>query len=71
MVPLMAKHGIKLVGGWASVFEHLYVVVYDAPSMEAFLAFSMEPEIMSLNQYNDNEVLPVMTLEEVMKLLNK
>ncbi len=71
MAPLMTKHNIKLVGGWASVFEHMYAVVYDVPNMEAFLAFSMEPEIMSLNQYNDNEVLPVMTLDDVMNLLNK
>ncbi len=65
----MNKHKITLVGGWASVLDHFYIAVYDAPTMEDFMAFSMEPEIMSLNQYNSNEIQPVMTLADAMKLL--
>ena len=34
MEQLTKKHGIKLVGGWASTPEHLTVMVYDAPGME-------------------------------------
>jgi hypothetical protein len=47
MGPLTKKHGIKVVGSWASIPEHLVVAVYDAPNMEALLKFAMEPEVMS------------------------
>jgi len=66
---LTKKHGVKLVGSWTSVQEHLIVNVYDAPNMEALLKFAMEPEAMNWLAYNTTETRPVMTLEEVMKLL--
>jgi hypothetical protein len=69
MGPLTKKHGIKLVGSWTSVPEHLIVSVYDVPKMEALMKFAMEPEVMSWLAYNTTETRPVMTLEEVMKLL--
>lgn len=69
MGPLSKKHGIKMVGGWASIPEHLTVMVYDAPSMEAMLKFSMEPEVMAWISHHTTETRPVMTIEEVMKLL--
>ncbi|MCJ7423870.1 hypothetical protein MUP01_06330 [Candidatus Bathyarchaeota archaeon] len=69
MEKLTKKHGIKVVGGWASIPEHLSVMVYDAPSMEAILKLSMEPEVMAWISYNTTETRPVMTIEEAMKLL--
>jgi hypothetical protein len=69
MDQLLKKHGIKMVGGWAATPEHLFVGVYDAPSMEAMLKFSMEPEAMAWMCYNTTETKPVMTLEETMKLV--
>jgi hypothetical protein len=66
---LTKKHGIKVVGGWTSIPDHLVVAVYDAPSMEAMLKFSMEPEVMDWLGYHMSEIKPVMTLEESMKLL--
>jgi uncharacterized protein with GYD domain len=69
MDQLMKKHGIKMVGGWAAMMEHLYVAVCEAPSMDALTKFSMEPEMMSWLAYNSTEILPVMTLEEAMKLM--
>lgn len=69
MGSLTKKHGIKVVGGWNSIPEHLVVVVYDAPSLDAVMKFSMEPEVMSWSGYNTTETRPVMTLEESMKFL--
>ena len=69
MGPLAKKHGIKLVGSWTSVPEHLIVNVFDAPNMEALMRFAMEPEVMSWLAYNTTETRPVMIIEEVMKVL--
>jgi uncharacterized protein with GYD domain len=44
MAQLMKKYGIKMVGGWAALWEHLYVAVCEAPNMEALTKLSMEPE---------------------------
>jgi hypothetical protein len=68
MPQLTKKHGIRIVGGWASPPEHLLVVVYEAPNMEALLKFSMEPEVMSAMGVQTTETRPVMTLEESMRL---
>ena len=69
MDQLTKKHGIKVVGGWTPLVGHLIVMVCDAPSMEAMLKFSMEPEVMSWSGYHTTETWPVMTLEESMKLM--
>jgi hypothetical protein len=66
---LSKKHGVKMVGGWASMPDHRMVMVYEVPSYEALQAFSMEPEIMKWMGINSNRVEAVMTLEEAMKLV--
>jgi uncharacterized protein with GYD domain len=71
MAQLTKKHGVKLVGSWVSIPEHLMVAVYDAPSMEALMKLAMEPEIMTWSGYNTTETKPVMTTEETMKLVSK
>jgi uncharacterized protein with GYD domain len=68
MPQLTKKHGIKIVGGWVSPPEHLMVVVYEAPNMEALMSFSMEPEVISSIGFQTAETRPVMTLEESMRL---
>jgi len=67
--PLTKKHGIKLVGSWTSMPEHLIVNVYDAPNMETLMKLAMEPEAMIWSAYNTTETRPVMTIEETMKIL--
>jgi uncharacterized protein with GYD domain len=66
---LTKKHGIKVVGAWVSLPDHLLVMVYDAPNMEAMLKLQMEPEIMDWLGYNTTEFRPVITAEESMRLL--
>jgi len=66
---LLKKHGVKRVGAWTVPGgEHLSFMVFEAPSLEAFQKFSMEPEIKALNAYSTNETKLVMTIEEAMKL---
>jgi uncharacterized protein with GYD domain len=69
MDKLTKKYGIKTVGSWHSFPTHTVVAVYDAPSMEAMMKFSMEPVILAFLAYNHSEMLPVTTVEEGMKLL--
>ncbi len=64
---LAKKNGINIVGGWNAHSEHLVVDVFEAPSLEAFQAFSMEPEIMNMNNWCTTEVKVAMTLEETMQ----
>jgi uncharacterized protein with GYD domain len=69
MGPLTKKHGIKVVGGWNAMQEHLIVMVIDAPNMEALMKFAMEPEVMNWSGYHTTGTMLVMTVEESMKLL--
>ena len=63
------KYGVKTVGMWVSMPEHLTVAVYDAPSLEALMKVAMEPELMSVLMYSTTEIHPMMTIEESMKSL--
>jgi hypothetical protein len=63
------KHGIKRVGVWTVIPEHLFVWVYEAPSSEVLQKFSMEPEMAKWMAWNTSEIKLAMSLEESMKLL--
>lgn len=70
LAELTKKHGIKIVGSWTVMPEHLLVMVYEAPTFEAFQKFGMEPEIVKWLAYQDTtEFRMAMTMEESMKLL--
>ena len=66
---LEKKHGVKRVGAWTVIQEHLLVWVYEAPSSEALQNFSMEPEIVKWMAWNTSEIKLAMSFEESMKLL--
>jgi len=66
---LEKKHGIKRIGVWTVIPEHLVVWVYEASSSEALQKFSMEPDIAKWMTWNTNEIKLAMSLEESMKLL--
>jgi hypothetical protein len=69
MDSLTKKHKIKVIGGWHSGSDHQSVVVFDAPSIDSVMGFSMEPEVMIWTSYHNTVVKPVTTLEESMKFL--
>ena len=68
---LEKKHGVKRVGAWTVIPEHLLVWVYEAPSSEALQNFSLEPEMVKWMAWNMTEIKLAMSLEESMRLLNK
>jgi len=66
---LTKKYGIKMIGGWSAMPDHMEVIVFDAPNLEAVMKFAMEPEMIAWMGYNTSELRPVITLEETMKLM--
>lgn len=68
---LEEKYGIKRVGVWTVIPEHLTIWVYEAPSSEILQKFSMEPEMEKWMAWNTNEIKLAMSLEESIHLLNK
>ena len=66
---LEKKHGVKRIGAWTVVPEHLLIWVYEARSSDALQDFSMEPEIVKWMAWNTSEIKLAMNLEDSMKLL--
>ena len=69
LIALETKHGIRRIGAWTVIPEHLLFWVYEAPSSDALQKFSMEPEVMKWMSWNTSEIKLAMSLEESMKLL--
>jgi hypothetical protein len=66
---LEKKHGIRRIGVWTVIPEHLTVWVYEAPSSDSLQKFSMEPAIVKWMAWNTSEIKLAMSLEESIKLL--
>ena len=71
MEELLKKHGVKMVGCWHVLPEHLMFEVYDAPSYEAFQKLGREPEIRAWSAYNTFEVKSAISTEEATKMLKQ
>jgi len=69
MGQLVKKYGVKMVRSWTLMVEHTIISVFDAPSLDAVMKFSMEPEVMAWMSYKNVETRPMTTLEETMKNL--
>ena len=63
------KHGVKLIGGWTVHAEHLNFWVVDAPSLEAFQALMMEPDILALSAIESMEFKMATSMEEAVKMM--
>ena len=69
---LLKKHGIKRVTGWVSCTppEHINLVILEAPTIEAFMEFTMEPAFAKYIAIQDEaEYRIAMTSEEGMKIV--
>ena len=66
---LFKKLGIKLLGSWTVVGEHIQVGAWEAPNSDAIQKLFSEPEMMALNAIETFDVKMAYTTEEVMKLL--
>jgi len=67
MGELAKKHGVKIVGSWNVHSKHFQVVVYDSPSYEALMAWSMEPPIQNMLDHYTTDVWPAATVEDLMR----
>jgi len=67
MEELAKKHGIKIVGGWNVHPKHLQVMVYEAPSFEAMLAWTAEPPIAKMMGYYTSDMWVAEPLADMMQ----
>jgi uncharacterized protein with GYD domain len=65
----LKKYGGKMLGGYSVHAEHLAIMIFEVPSLEAFQKSSMEPEVMALSRYSTYEVKLAETMEEAMKMI--
>jgi len=66
---LLKKHRVKMLGAWTTEpAGHQAFVVFEAPSLEAFQNFNLEPEVLATNAYRTFETQTVMSMEEEAKL---
>jgi len=68
---LEAKHGVKMVGGWAVTPEHLSISVVEAPSFEAMQAYGMETAIAAMHNWQTVEIKPAITFEELGRMMQQ
>ena len=70
MDSLLAKHGVKMVGMWNDHGAHVVYNIYDTPSMEAFMALSMEPEMIAFLGFSTVETTVVFGPEEIKTMMD-
>ena len=68
---LAKKHGVKVVGLWSAMPEHIVVSIYEAPSLEAFQKLSMEPEFLAWSSCTTTKTRIVSGLEDIVKKLKQ
>jgi uncharacterized protein with GYD domain len=66
-----SKHGIRFLGSYADTSMHDIYAMYDTPSMDAFMKFSMEPEMMGMMQFNKGRAFPVIDHKTTLSLVKK
>lgn len=62
---LANKHDITIIGAWVDSPGHTAYSIYDTPSMERLLEYSMEPEIMATMSFQTSVFKPLKTAKEV------
>jgi hypothetical protein len=67
----LKRHKVKLVGSWTDFPAHKILNIYDAPSMEEFLAMCKEPEFRAWMSFNVVETRAVIERKEVMEMLKQ
>jgi hypothetical protein len=62
---LLAKHGVKLAGMWNDHPGHVVYNIYEAPNLQAFMAYQMEPECMAWTTFNTIDTKVVLGPDEI------
>jgi hypothetical protein len=66
---LASKHKIKIVGSWVDSPAHTVYSIYDTPSMEDLMAYTMEPEIMAAMSFQITEIKSLTPAKDVAAIL--
>lgn len=66
---LMQKNGVKMVGGWVSMPEHLTVLVFDVQDSAGMIGFMREQDMVAWQSYQVVENRQVRMFDETMTLL--
>jgi hypothetical protein len=65
------KHGMKIINEYHIPEEHTVYVFYEAPSLEAFQRYCLEPEILAMGAYETAETKIVYSIEEAKEILKE
>jgi hypothetical protein len=65
------KYNIKLLWGGAVPSEHLSIMIFEAPTLEAFQKASIDPAVIALMATETMKVKLAMGMEEGMKMMMK
>jgi len=68
---LLKKHGIKEIGSWLVLGEHLTIFADEVASLDDFQQFMMEPEYLAMMAYATIERKTAVSMEEAMKMLKQ
>ncbi|MDD1746342.1 MAG: hypothetical protein LUQ16_01110 [Methanomassiliicoccales archaeon] len=68
---LAAKHKVKILGAWVDSPGHTVYSLYDTPSMENLMEYTMEPEIMATMAFQISVMKPLKTVKEVAASVKK
>jgi len=68
---LAAKHEVKIIGVWVDSPGHTVFSVYDTPSMENLMDYSMEPEIMAAMSFQTSVLKPLKTAKEISVMIKR
>ncbi len=62
---LAEKHGIKIIGAWVDSPAHTVYSVYDTPSIENLIDYTMEPEMVAAMNFQTSEIRALTPTKEL------
>ena len=69
--PTAAKYGIKFINSYDDHLAHTVYVLYDTPSMDTFMQFLMEPEMMAPLNFCCGRVFPVFDHAQTLAMIKQ
>lgn len=66
---LCAKFGIKMLGFWTDHPGHTVIMLYDTPSMDAFIGMTMQPEVVAMMAFQSFTTFPVMDFKQTWDII--
>lgn len=66
---LASKHKVKIIGVWVDSPAHTVYSVYDAPSIDDLVAYTMEPEIMAAMSFQTTEMKLLTPAKDIANLI--